>query len=79
MDAFETVVVGLIVIVSVIYSAWRLTSARFHLRVIDALGRISSASWVARLRNRQLAKLGSACGSCAANAKLKAHGPPQSN
>ena len=79
MDAFETVVVGLIVIISVIYSAWRLTSARFHLRVIDALGRISSASWVARLRNRELAKLGSACGSCAANAKLKVHGPPQSN
>ena len=79
MDAFETVVAGLIVIVSVIYSAWRLTSARFHLRVIDALGGISSASWVARLRNRQLAKLGSACGSCAANTKLKVHGPPQSN
>jgi hypothetical protein len=76
MDAVETVLVGSIVVVSVIYSTWRLTSARLHLRVIDALGRMSSAGWVARLRNRELAKLGGACGSCAANVKLKVHGPP---
>jgi hypothetical protein len=75
MEAIEAAIVGLIVVVSVAYSVWRLTSARFHLRVIDVLGRISSAGWVARLRNRELAKLGSACGSCAANVKLKVHGP----
>jgi hypothetical protein len=75
MEAIETTIVALIVVASVIYSAWRLTSVRFHVRVIDAVGRMSSAGWIARLRNRELTKLGGACGSCSANVKVKMHGP----
>ena len=77
MQAIETLLVGVIVVASVAYSAWRLTSARFHLRVLDALGKVTAAGWVARLRDREMGKLGSACGACAANVKLKVHGPPR--
>jgi len=77
MQAIETLLVGVIVVASVAYSAWRLTSARFHLRLLDALGKVSTAGWLTRLRNREMAKLGSACGACAANVKLKVHGPPR--
>jgi hypothetical protein len=73
MEATENAAVALIVVVCVVYSAWRLTSARFHLRLIDLLGKHDG--WLARLRNRELSKLGGSCGSCASNVKLKVHGP----
>jgi hypothetical protein len=74
MQALESVLVASIVFVSVIYSLWRLTSARFHLRVIEILHRAGgSRPWVARLRDRELSKLGGSCGACTANVKLKTH------
>ncbi len=74
MEAFETVLVASIVLVSVIYSVWRLTSARFHLRVIEILGRAGGPGpWLARLRDREWSKLGGSCGACASNVKLKTH------
>ena len=78
MATIETLVVVLIVAVSTAYSAWRLTSTRFHLRVIDVLGKLfggGPGGWVAGIRNRELSKLGGSCGACPANAKLKVHDP----
>ena len=78
MEAIETSVVALIVLVSVVYSAWRLTSTRLHLRVINLLGRVAGNApdgWVAHLRSRMLAKMSGGCGDCASNVKIKAHGP----
>jgi hypothetical protein len=78
MGALEMLVVALIVLVSILYSAWRLTSARLHLRAIDLLGSVlgnSPGGWVARLRGRALSQLSGGCGTCASNVKLKAHGP----
>jgi hypothetical protein len=80
MAALQGVIVALIVIVCATYSAWRLTSARFHLRVIDLLGVFGDGGarpngWVGRLRNRELSKLGGSCGACSANVKVKVHGP----
>jgi hypothetical protein len=72
MEALESVLVASVVLVSVIYSVWRLTSARFHLRMIQMLGKAGgSRPWVARWRDRELSKLGGSCGTCAANVKLK--------
>jgi hypothetical protein len=63
----EIVLVGLLVAGSVIFSAWRLLSAKLRLRVLDfagpALGRLSEKS-LARLRSRTLGQLAGGCGSC---------------
>ena len=79
MAALQGIIVALIVSVCAIYSAWRLTSARFHLRVIEMLGAFGGGAvrpdgWIGRLRSRELSKLGGSCGACSSNAKLKAHG-----
>lgn len=74
MAALQNIIVAAIVLVSVLYSAWRLTSVRFHLRMLDVFGEHSDG-WVARLRNRELAKLGGSCGACSGQVKLKVHGP----
>ena len=80
MAALQNIVVAALVLASVLYSAWRLTSARFHLRVIDVLGHsfgdpgARPEGWVARLRNRELSKLGGSCGACSSQTKVKVHG-----
>jgi hypothetical protein len=80
MAALQGILVALIVGVCAIYSAWRLTSARFHLRVIELLGAFGSGDaradgWIGRLRSRELSKLGGSCGACSSNVKVKVHGP----
>ena len=78
METLETAVVALIVLASILCSAWRLTSARLHLRAIELLGSIvgnAPGGWVDSLRSRALAKMSGGCGTCASNVKLKAHGP----
>jgi hypothetical protein len=80
MAALQSIIVALIVLVCAIYSAWRLTSARSHLRVIELLGAFSGGDaradgWIGRLRNRELSKLGGSCGACSSNVKVKVHGP----
>ena len=77
MAALESLLVASIVVICAAYSAWRLTSARFHLRVTDLLGKVFGSTpggWVARFHNRELSKLGGSCGTCSSNAKLKVHG-----
>ncbi len=59
---------GVLVIACALFSAWRLSSVRVRLRALEALGTlpgVRSASWLATLRRRTLAGLGSACGGCA--------------
>ncbi len=73
MAALQSIIVAAIVIASVLYSTWRLTSVRFHLRVIDVLS-ARPDGWVARLRNRELSKLGGSCGACSSQTKVKVHG-----
>ena len=80
MAALQSIMVALLVSVCAIYCAWRLTSARFHLRVIELLGAFGGGDarpdgWIGRLRSRELSKLGGSCGACSSNAKIKAHGP----
>jgi hypothetical protein len=73
----ETVLVGLIVAGSAIFSAWRLLSARLRLRVLAFIAPVLekvSARAVARLRSRTLQQLGGACGSCSNN-KTAVHRP----
>ena len=63
MASLQSILVAVIVGACVIYSAWRLTSVRVHLRVIDVLGAFGAGEarpdgWLSRLRNRELSKLG---------------------
>jgi hypothetical protein len=76
MAAVEILIVTSIVVVCALYSGWRLTPARFHLRVLDLLGKAFGSepgAWVTRMRNRELSKLGGSCGACSSNVKLKVH------
>lgn len=80
MAALQSIIVALIVMVCAIYTVWRLTSVRFHLRVIELLGAFRSGGagpdgWIGRLRSRELSKLGGSCGACPSNVKVKVHGP----
>jgi len=68
VEYLEAAVVALIVVWCAIYSLWRLTSARFHLRVIDSLGSaLGNPAWLANLRQNTLKKLSGGCDSCASN------------
>lgn len=79
MEALQAMVVAVIVIGCAGYSLWRLTSVRFHLRMVDALGKVvgnSPESWVGKLRAKTLSQIatgGGACGSCAPNTKAAVH------
>jgi len=69
VEYIETAVVALIVLWSFLYSLWRLTSARFHLRAIDSLGAVlRNPAWLANLRQQTLNKLAGGCDSCGSNA-----------
>jgi len=72
MEIIEAAVVTLIVLASAVYSVWRLTSARFHLRVIDSMGAaLGNPGWLANLRQNTLRKLSGGCDSCASNVTRK--------
>ncbi|HXZ60440.1 MAG TPA: hypothetical protein VEG26_09675 [Steroidobacteraceae bacterium] len=71
--AVQGVLVGVVVVACVIYSAWRLASLKFRLRLIDALGALPpvlTARWLAALRQRTLAQLAGGCAGCAAGGGL---------
>ena len=66
--ALQVVVVGLLVGACLLYSTWRLLSARLRLRTLEALARlpvVGRAAWLAALRARVLAGMGG-CAGCAA-------------
>lgn len=66
----QEILVGALVAVSAIFSAWRLLSLRSRLRCLDALAALPGAGAVrvlASLRERTLAQLGSGCAGCSAS------------
>lgn len=65
----QSVLVAAVVAACALYSAWRLASLKWRLRVIDALGSLPPAlttPWLAALQRRTLAQLGGGCAGCAA-------------
>jgi len=63
----QAVLVGVVVAACALYSAWRLMSLALRLRVLEALGRLPgamTAPWLAPLKARTLAQLGSGCAGC---------------
>ena len=65
--ALQEVLVGLLVAAGIVFSTWRLLSARLRLRLLDALRAVpgaGNAKWLARLRQRLLSHATLACGSC---------------
>ena len=63
----ESLLVGLIVAVCAVFSAWRLMSIRFRLKTLDALAVLpanAGGNFVADLRRKTLAKLSGGCGAC---------------
>ena len=70
MQALEYILVAVIVAACAIFSTWRLLGGGARLRLLDLLARLPGAAgarWSAGLRQRMLTRLGSGCGSCAAN------------
>jgi hypothetical protein len=60
-------VVGVLVIACALFAAWRLSSVRLRLRVLDVLDArpgLRRMSWLVRLRERTLAQQLRACGGC---------------
>jgi hypothetical protein len=65
--AVQQVLAGLLVAAGIVFSAWRLLSARWRLRLLDAVYALpgaSGAAWLGRLRQRLLAQSTLACGGC---------------
>jgi hypothetical protein len=72
MDAIlQEVLVGIIVAICAVFSAWRLMSLRMRMRTLDVmgpvLGKLGAASFVARLRAQTIGQLASGCGACSHN------------
>jgi len=64
----QGLIVALVVAFSLLYSTWRLLSARLRIRVLDLLARIPGlrdTAAFAALRARAVARLAAACGACA--------------
>jgi hypothetical protein len=80
MGALEMLIVAAAVLVSIVYSAWRLTSTQIHLRVIDLLERLTGnrSGWLGRLRSKETQQLASGCAACSPNTKISTHGPNRS-
>jgi hypothetical protein len=64
----QTLLVTLIVIVSVVFAAWRLSPARARLRLLDRLKPDTAhvwGRWIARLRKGVAEELMHGCSACA--------------
>jgi hypothetical protein len=69
--ALQMMIVALVVLLCVLYSSWRLLSARLRLRALDALAAlpgIGRARWLLGWRARLTSGSGAGCGSCAPTA-----------
>jgi hypothetical protein len=63
----QQLLVGVLVAAGIVFSAWRLMSARWRLRLLDALYALPGArraAWLVRLRQRLLSHPSLACGGC---------------
>jgi hypothetical protein len=74
----QGIVVGVLVAGCALFSAWRLMSLALRLRILEALGRLPGAMttpWLAPLKSRTLAQLGSGCAGCGGGAVKPAAAP----
>jgi hypothetical protein len=63
----QEVLVGILVVASAVFSAWRLASVATRLRMLEMLGAVPGVRalpWLTRARQRTLAARLSACGGC---------------
>jgi hypothetical protein len=63
----QNIVVGMLVATCALFSAWRLATVRVRLRILESLDRLPALGrvpWLARLRERTLARSSAACGGC---------------
>jgi hypothetical protein len=63
----QQLLVAVLVIACALFSAWRLSSLRLRLRVLEIVSAapgLRGASWLARLRELTLARQLRACGGC---------------
>jgi hypothetical protein len=64
----QGLIVAGLVTTCLLYSTWRLLSARLRMRIMDALARVpgvGTAHWFAALRAHAVGKLAAGCGACA--------------
>lgn len=76
----QQILVSVLVVASVLLSAWRLASVATRLRMLDifaAVPGLRALPWLGRLRARNLARRTSACGGCSQAAKPGAPSPNQ--
>jgi hypothetical protein len=74
----QEIAVGLLVGGCALFSAWRLATVAVRLRMLDALAALpalGSAAWLARLRERTLARSTAGCGGCS-QASSQVQGAP---
>ena len=67
----QQILVGVLVLASALFSAWRLASIGARLRLLEALDLVPGVRalpWLAHLRERTLARQLAACGGCAQSA-----------
>jgi hypothetical protein len=64
MRVLEALIVALLVTGSLVFSAWRLSSAKLRLRVLEIVAPRSRNRFVARLRSAALAELTHDCHAC---------------
>ena len=75
MLTLQSILVGVIVLASVLYAAWRLMTPRVRLRLVQRLAVIApgyTARWLARLQSADAAGAATGCASCSA-AEAKRH------
>ena len=74
----QSVLVGIIVVGCVIFSAWRLMSPKLRLKTLELLApaaqRLGASGPVTRLRSQTVAQLAAGCSACSHN-KTAVHHP----
>jgi len=74
----QNVLVGVIVAVCLVFSAWRLMSPKLRLKTLEALApaaqKLGAHSLVTRLRSQTVAQLAAGCSACSHN-KTAVHQP----
>jgi hypothetical protein len=71
MMALQTIVVGIIVLASALYAAWRLMTPRVRLRLMQRLAGVApnyTARYLARLQSADASGAATGCANCSAGA-----------
>ena len=74
----QNVLVGVIVAVCLVFSAWRLMSPKLRLKTLESIApsatRLGAGAWITRLRSQTVAQLAAGCSACSHN-KTTVHHP----